>query len=381
MYKFKFRYSLIWVTLLLLAVLLIHLGAGAFGGGTGSADFPYVIETCEDLEDVDLDLEANYILANDLTCTSINLPLSRQMEDAEIDDEFAGFSGVFDGDGNTIQFAINIPIEINQTNYLGLFGYTNGATIKDLNIVAGYEQGDGDTNEIIGEDYVGSLVGKADDTLIQNVYAANNVTAANSVGGIAGQIFQSRIYGSSFEGNIVAEGAQAGGLAGGAAVDHDDGAVIYQSSASGQISGYGNVGGLVGHSSVITISNSYASMVVNDSLGFVQNFGGIAGFASSVTIEDSYATGVVTAENKAGGIVGQTSIGNVTITNILAASEVNGNINSGAVVGETNGVAIFDNVFFDTFRSTLAICTGVGDFIAVSILNLKQVLIGKKINL
>jgi len=41
------------------------------------------------------------------------------------------FTGSYDGDGYTIN---GLTIDRESTNYIGLFGYTNGATIQDLGV-------------------------------------------------------------------------------------------------------------------------------------------------------------------------------------------------------------------------------------------------------
>ena len=83
------------------------------------------------------------------------------------------FKGTFDGCGYTIN-----NININTTsNYAGLFGYTKGATIKNVGV----------SGTIISTaNYVGGIVGWVDTTIIENCYSAIDITANSNVGGIVG---------------------------------------------------------------------------------------------------------------------------------------------------------------------------------------------------
>jgi hypothetical protein len=361
-YKLKFLF-LTFTTCALLLPFLPILNTYAFGGGDGSSDDPYLIESCGDLEDVNEDLDANYKLTTDLVCTSSNLPLAREMDEASLAGDFTGFTGVFDGDDNTISFAINVPDGVNDSNYLGLFGYLNGAIVKDLNLIAGYQQGDGDSNALIGGEYVGSLAGTIESSQVINVHATNAViTDSGSVGGLTGSLIQSRILGSSFTGNIFADGSQVGGLAGSASIDYDfELPAIERSYAVGDIEAIGNVGGLVGHSSILTILDSYSAMNITDTALFISNFGGLAGYASAVSIERSYSTGFIFGNDNVGGIVGLTSTSAVSLTDVFSTANVSGVDTVGAVIGENSTVLSFENSYFDSLRAGVNVCLGSGD--------------------
>ena len=78
----------------------------------------------------------------------------------------AVFSGFFDGNNKTLN-----GININKAgNYVGLFGYTSGATIKNLTI----------SGSVKGSKYVGGVVGYALNTTIYNVTNNATVTARYS---------------------------------------------------------------------------------------------------------------------------------------------------------------------------------------------------------
>lgn len=77
----------------------------------------------------------------------------------------AVFSGTFDGNGNTIALSINVA-----GDYVGLFGYTSGATIQRLTI----------SGSVKGSKYVGGVVGYALNTTIYKVTNNATVTARYS---------------------------------------------------------------------------------------------------------------------------------------------------------------------------------------------------------
>ncbi|MGJ0455719.1 YDG domain-containing protein [Aliarcobacter cryaerophilus] len=163
------------------------------------------------------------------------------------------FNGNFDGLGNTISdLYINRPSQ----DYIGLFGHTYYATIKNIGIK---------DLDITGKDYVGALVGYNEYGAISNSYATGNVTG-NYVGGLVG-------------------------------LDHG---TISNSYATGNVTG-NYVGGLVGENHG-TISNSYASGTVSGSFGS-SYVGGLVG-GNYGTIENSYASGSVNGSGNVGGLVG-----------------------------------------------------------------------------
>ena len=178
------------------------------------------------------------------------LPIGHRNEQSLTD---MPFSGTFDGNGKAITFVYNTENFGNdaRVDYVGLFGYVNGATITDLNAnsiqvngikgrnyvggIVGYAEnshlvnvqksyGDG----VVGENYVGGVVGYAENTLIScnnDTIAECNVTGAEYVGGIVGKW-------------IVTEQTQIGGS--------DDGQARITPGGRNHIIGTKYVGGLFG---------------------------------------------------------------------------------------------------------------------------------------
>ena len=102
------------------------------------------------------------------------------------------FSATFDGGDNTITYVYNVGSFYNdskaRTNYIGLFGYLNGATISNLKVASNGGLSITDNDGIVGIEYVGGIAGYAvDSTLYNSVLAYGGwVRGGNYVGGIVG---------------------------------------------------------------------------------------------------------------------------------------------------------------------------------------------------
>jgi hypothetical protein len=113
------------------------------------------------------------------------------------------FRGTFDGNGKKIE-GLNVD---KSDNFVGLFGFVNGGTIRNLGVFGSVDGGDF---------AVGGVVGGVTQGNILNVYAKINVTGADeAVGGIAGNISSTTVTNSVFAGEV-AGGESVGGIAGAA---------------------------------------------------------------------------------------------------------------------------------------------------------------------
>jgi len=151
-------------------------GVSAFtGGGDGSSGNPYQITNCVELQEMNTNLNAYYILINDIDCSDT---VNWNSEAGFV--PLGTFTGIFDGQEYKITgLFINRP----STDYVGLFGFTgSGAIIKNVGLV---------DVKITGRDYVGGLVGYNPGGTITNSYATGSVTGGNLViilvGGLVGQ--------------------------------------------------------------------------------------------------------------------------------------------------------------------------------------------------
>lgn len=144
--------------------------------GLGTTNFTLITNQSE-LEGINTTgLSGDYELGNDITISGEYTPVGNATSGA--------FKGTFDGNYFTVS-GIKVSSESNAA-YGGLFGYTDGATIKNVGV-----------SEVdITADYAGGIVGKAEDTTLTNVFnAGGDVKAGDKgedydfyVGGIAGYI-------------------------------------------------------------------------------------------------------------------------------------------------------------------------------------------------
>lgn len=141
--------------------------------GLGTTNFT-TIKTQSELQGINTTgLSGDYELGNNITISGEYTPVGNANSGA--------FTGKFDGNYFTVS-----GITVSSGKYGGLFGYTNGATIKNVGV----------SNVNITADYAGGIVGKAENTTLTNVFNAGGAVNAGSkggdydfyVGGIAGYI-------------------------------------------------------------------------------------------------------------------------------------------------------------------------------------------------
>jgi hypothetical protein len=260
----------------------------AIGDFIGAAPPPGAIpiSTCEGLQDMELDLTADYALIKDIDCSdTVNWNWDgskyRGFDPIGFGYDSDYFAGSLDGQDFTISnLYINRPDEDGN----GLFGYIGPASISnvgliDVDITGGYQDGGAlagasngysfvyiddcsATGSVTGTRYIGGLIGRTRSSYISNSYA--NVTVAgsgNSVGGLVGSVRQNGFISNSYAaGNVTGGGDYVGGLAGKIHVYSGEGAD--NSYATGAVTGSGtNIGGLVGYLSLTsagsTLSTSY----------------------------------------------------------------------------------------------------------------------------
>lgn len=215
------------------------------------------------------------------------------------------FKGNFDGQGFTISGLFS-----NQTeSYLGLFGYTSGATLENIQL---------ETVDLKGSEYVGGLVGLAINTTIRNCSVGGEIAGnGDYVGGLVGKADKSTITDSSSSVVVSGKKGKVGGLVGFAFKSH-----IINTAAIGTVTGQGNmVGGLIGQVQSSTITTSYADTIVTGT-ALSSGVGGLAGMLTQNSgIYNSYATGVVSGGTHVGSLVGEASAGD-EIKNSYASVEV-----------------------------------------------------------
>ncbi len=192
------------------------------------------------------------------------------------------FSGNWTGLSDEVYIISGLDINRPNEDNVGLFGKTNGATIKYLEI---------SHSDIIGDEFVGSLVGNAyTSTNIQYCFSTDGTVNGNlSTGGLVGANYNVNILNSKNTSNVTGNNQETGGLVGyfsGASTSYK----ISECSNTGTVSGTSYVGGLAGRNGGSAIEKSYSTGNVSGSLFLV---GGLVGDNNSA-ITNCYSKGNVT---------------------------------------------------------------------------------------
>ena len=284
--------------------------SSSFAEGTGAEGDPYQISTVTQLKSVANDLSASYILTKSLTISN---------EDWKpIGDLNEHFTGVFDGDGHTIS---GLTVDDRYGQRHGLFGYLEGATVKDLAV---------EVNLVNGTNNIGGLAGYASESIIDNcgVIALDEnslISGTNTnIGGLVGGAARTQIS-NCFATVNVKGGSPTGGLVGlfggarSTVSDKEDYAVV-NCMATGDVTGSSSsTGGLVGKCEGASVQNSFATgtLGVTSSLEDPAKFvGGIAGgiswqvvggtgYQHAGALQNCYFTGAV--QEGGAGVVGMVS--------------------------------------------------------------------------
>lgn len=279
--------------------------SSVFAGGFGSKEFPYQISTVEHLQAMNTDLEAHYVLINDIDASATSSWNSG-----------AGFvpiafpNGRFEGSLNGNNFEIDgLYINRPDDNYVGLFSTIRGGSVSSLGL----------TNvDITGDFYTGGLVGDLDGDSITNVFVSGSVTGDWDVGGLIGSSFTSSVVRGCYSTATVVGSSEVGGLIGnnhvtvidsystgnvtstnlyaGGLVGTNNGSIT-KSYATGNIDGRNSSGGLVGYNKG-DIYYSYSRGDVHSTF----YAGGFVGTNDS-TIVNSYSTGAVTSNFDPSGFI------------------------------------------------------------------------------
>ncbi len=237
------------------------------------------------------------------------------------------FSGIFDGNDYKI---MNLITSSNGYElYDGLFGYVDGASIRNIVIsdpmidgvdyagaLAGYIKDSHILNvkiniindpelAIMGSTYVGGVIGYSENSIVEKVYNEVTVVGAINTGGIVGHNGDE----SSESTSMIIDAVNVGTVNGSSGVGGITGSnygIIRRALNKGDVLGEISVGGITGFSYGGWIVNRYSieqsansGNVKGDSL-----VGGIAGFVEYEKMKDVYNTGTVEGVNYVGGAIG-----------------------------------------------------------------------------
>ncbi|ACV10399.1 hypothetical protein Huta_0211 [Halorhabdus utahensis DSM 12940] len=244
--------------------------------GSGTESNPYEITDLDELQAMEEDLSANYILRSDID--------ARQTEDWNKGLGFdpigpntsSPFRGTFDGNNHVIT-GLSIT-RVSEEN-VGLFGVISKGSVRSLHLhdvdirgdvasaglVGFLKNGNVNTSTITGKVYGSDSVGGAAGALyggqIKNTMTnIRAIGSGNGVGGMAGvQNPDSKIFASISHGNITADGNPTGGFVGSLNARAEE---VRNSFSTARVDGTAQAGGFFGNADSVwpTLSELYWDM-------------------------------------------------------------------------------------------------------------------------
>ncbi|MCF8223690.1 MAG: T9SS type A sorting domain-containing protein [Bacteroidales bacterium] len=341
--------------------------ASAFSGeGSGTEADPYQITTVEQLQEMNDDLTAHYILVNDIDASATStwnggkgfVPVGYN------------FSGSLDGRGYSIINLYSYDLDI----ICGLFStIASGGEISNLFLtnciitpspdqmgtgaIAGKNSGSiincHTSGTVTGNMFhgVGGVAG-INYGLIENSGSSCDVGDAtnypNIVGGLAGRN-EGQIINCSTTGNII--GKNAGGIV----AFNASAGTIQDSFSESSVDGNADIGGFTGKN-FGTIDNCYAKGNICQSIEGLENHGGFAG-SNYGDISNCYSTGNTIGSSYSGGFVGLNDTDGTIINSYSEGSVSHDGLEGfGGFVGNNNG----------TINNCFSRCDldGTGDYVA-----------------
>ena len=342
--------------LLTLAAMFLCCVATTFaqfsGSGSGTESDPYLI-----LNPIQLNQLRNYLNQSKVYFKLMaNIDLTEFIEDENpsqgwqpIGTTSTPFKGILDGNGKTIS---GLWINRSSSDYVGLFGCTNGATIKNLTL---------NGTSIKGKTYVSLLTAHSTNTTISDCNLSASLSGASYVGGCGGWGKSNTISNVSSTIEVTSSGDYAGGIIG---YTEGSGSISESRVTCNNIIGVNNVGGICGAnrgSNPLNTCHVQATVNGNDHIGGIigqidygdshmtscsfcgdvngSSFvGGICGrYASLTTMKGCYAVAhVIASGNEVGGLIGanySSSHYNLTLLNSYFSGSVSGNEQVGGLIG------------------------------------------------
>jgi len=293
--KILFVFSMIAMLSFLLAFSVSAMS------GTGTENDPYVVKTAEDFVAIKNNLSAHYRLDEDISVSSDTGAIVE-----------GTFSGVFDGQGHTVDISI-VGATSGTNTYDSLFGVVSGK-IKNLVV----------TGNIKGSDKVSGIAGKLTGTAnVDNCVNYATITGRKNIGGIVGLIVDSATvsncinYGSINGENPISNGLDMGGIVGCVWNNGKNIVVISDCYNAGTVYGKGsNAAGICGHANGGTLKNCFNTGEIDatntSTVGVF--FGETAGNWNGYGVDGYYTT--TTGEK----FVGTTNGKSFTATNPLLES-------------------------------------------------------------
>lgn len=352
------RVALLCGVLILTPFLTITSVGALPAQGEGTAANPYKISTCLDLQSMNEDLSAHYVLTENVEC----------YESADWNDHtgfvpvgesaYSAFTGVLDGQGHTINNLYIDRSAIDENIATGVFGFIVGGTVKNLDV----------NGFIKGGTYVGGIAGAMlNDALITNV-KSDVITWGNAaqqdegllfggVGGIAGlMVGNSTItragafapvgvalvdttvtFGGGIVGTMVGSGTVTDVMSDAHLVSLSDGQVglggVIGASVDPYDLGLGN--GMV--------KNAYASSIIDLKDGNLG--GGFIGGVQNLSIAHSFSTAHFTTDGEpyvVGGFYGYSNGSSTTLTDTWLDADRSQTENCAGTPGDISGCTVIN---------------------------------------
>lgn len=335
----------VWAGLfVLLAWGPVAATAGTYGGGSGTAEDPFLIQTAEQFVEIGTtpaDWGRRFLLTSDIDLSGYDQttldPIGRWVVAGWT--ENLPFSGRFDGNGRTIR---GFQYRDMESQYVGLFQYVTGQIVNlrvagakvtangvGVGALVGYLEKGAVSGcsavqvTVSGNEGAGALIGVVDGTLYES-WSSGNVSGVRYAGGLVGRVGGGRVTRSYSKASVVGrEGV--GGLIGSATKGTS---IVDYCYAVGPVDGDTGVGGLVGH------------------------VGGVVGWC--------YAAGKVTGEQLVGGLVGQRyALADVhsSVWDIETSGQTTSAGGTGKSTSEMKTIDTYLSVNFD-FGGMWTICEG-----------------------
>ncbi|MXV63265.1 hypothetical protein GS429_14560 [Natronorubrum sp. JWXQ-INN-674] len=295
----------IWITLTVVLTLTIIFAASAAADestldgmdGDGSEENPYVISDSEELQAMNADYDAHYVLGTDIDASETETwnagagfePIGGVNRGYVASDPFAGS---LDGQGHTIE---GLSIDRPNEGYIALFSSLQG-TVEDLSL---------ENTEVRGES-AAAVVGRLEGGYVSSVYAGGTVEGDREAAGLV------------------------------ASSGRDAGDTLDRSGSTVDVTGgQYHAGGLVGFAGGIQITNSYTT---GDVAGDSGETGGISGnLLRFSTIRNSYATGDAIDQDDEGYLGGLTGLNSGPVTDSYSTGDVSGGDSTDGLAWDDDG--------------------------------------------
>lgn len=205
--------------------------------GEGTDTSPFIIKSADNLKTLANRVNSGNSYTNTYFELCDNIDMTGEAFEP-IGNQEHPFSGVFDGNGYKI-----VGLSVQASSYVGLFGYIDGATIKNVGIEDGNYQG---LN--LGGTYLGGIAGYTKNSIITNCYTRGQTNGNDCVGALVGY---------SGDGTVIQN--------------------CFSSMQHTKYQIYGSVGGLVGYNCG-KLENSYFYGTINAKIFEKNTTGGIVGY-------------------------------------------------------------------------------------------------------